>query len=147
MDLKYNPMRPDDPSNTWQLESGHEPAYTEVTAEEYAGSKTIELEDGNKTVSFQQLAVSTSISMKNLVVGDIWTTVNPSASDVGAMTLTCKVGNVTVSVRTAVLKDAEGNLITDAAYAGKTIDVKGIIEHYNGSYQIKVMSAADITVH
>ena len=121
MDLKYNPMRPDDPSNTWQLESGYEPAFTEVTAEEYAGSKTIETEDGSKTVSFQQLAVSTSISMKNLEVKDIWTTVNPSASDVGAMTLTCKVGNVTVSVRTAVLKDADGNIIKDTAYADITL--------------------------
>ena len=147
MDLKYNAMRPNDPANTTQISTGHEPAYTEVTAEEYAGSKTIELEDGSKTVPFQQLAVSTSISMKDLVVGDIWTTVNPNASDVGAMTLTCKVGNVTVSVRTAVLKDADGNIIKAAAYAGKTIDVKGIIEHYEGNYQIKVMSAADINVH
>ena len=35
---------------------------------------------------------------------------NDGDSD-GAMTLTCKVGDITVDVRTTVLKDADGNLI------------------------------------
>ena len=63
------------------------------------------------------------------------------------MTLTCEVDGITVSVRTVVLRDANGELITEDAYMGKTIDVKGIVDFYNGGYQIKVFSAGSITVH
>lgn len=145
--LAYNRMKPDDPANTAQLSTGNEVAYAEVSAADFTGEKTIMVGEEEKTFKYAELAVSTSISMKNLKVVDTYTTTNPSASDVGAMTLTCEVDGVRISVRTAVLKDAEGNLITEDAYAGQTIDVKGIVDCYNGSYQIKVMSAADITVH
>ena len=33
------------------------------------------------------------------------------------------------------------------AYAGKTIDIKGIVDCYEKNYQIKVLSADDITVY
>ncbi len=145
--LSYNRMKPDDPANTAQLSTGNEIAYAEVSAEEFTGDKTISVGDKEVTLPYAELAVATSLSMKNLEVVDIYTTTNPSASEVGAMTLTCKVNGITIAVRTAVLKDADGNLITESAYAGKTIDVQGIVDCYNGSYQIKVMSANDITIH
>lgn len=145
--LTYNRMKPEDPANTAQLSTGNEIAYDEVAAANFAGNKTVMVGEEEKTFKYAELAVSTSISMKNLKVVDTYTTTNPSASDVGAMTLTCEVDGTRISVRTAVLKDADGNLITEAAYAGQTIDVKGIVDCYNGSYQIKVMSAEDITVH
>lgn len=145
--LSYNRMKPDDPANTAQLSTGNEIAYAEVSAEEFTGDKTISVGDKEVTLPYAELAVATSLSMKNLEVVDIYTTTNPSASEVGAMTLTCKVNGITIAVRTAVLKDSDGNLITESAYAGKTIDVQGIVDCYNGSYQIKVMSANDITIH
>ena len=145
--LSYNRMKPNDPANTAQISKGNEIAYTEISAADYLGSKTLLIGEEEKTVPFAELAVATSLSMKNLEVVDIYTTTNPSASEQGAMTLTCKVDGMTVVVRTAVLKDADGNLITESAYEGKTIDVKGIVDCYNGSYQIKVMSASDINVH
>ena len=49
-------------------------------------------------------------------------------------------------VRTVVLRDADGNVITADAYQGKTIDVKGVVDFFSGDYQIKVFSASDITV-
>ncbi len=145
--LKYNAMRPTDPANTTQLETGHPVTYRETTAAEFTGDKTILVGDESKTFAYAELAVSTSISMKNLQVTSIYTTTDPNSDDNGAMTLTCTVDGKTVSVRTAVLKDANGNKITESAYAGKTIDVQGVVEHYNGKYQIKVLTAADITVH
>ena len=54
---------------------------------------------------------------------------------------------VTIQIRTAVLKDAEGNLITQDLFLGKTIDVKGIVDCYEGQYQIRVFSMNDITIH
>jgi len=145
--LKYNRMRPDDPANTAQLETGLPVSYTETTAEQFTGEKTILVNDQSKTFAYGELAVSTSISMKNLKVVSISTTNNPNSDDNGAMTLTCTVDGKTVAVRTAVLKDANGNIITESAYAGKTIDVRGVVESYYGKYQIKVLTAADITVH
>jgi micrococcal nuclease len=145
--LVYNPMRPEDPANSTQISTGNEIAYAEVTAADFAGDKTITVGEEEKTFKYAELAVSTSISMKGLKVVDTYTTTNPSASDTGAMTLTCEVDGVQVSVRTGVLKDANGELITEDAYAGKTIDIKGIVDCYEKNYQIKVLSADDITVY
>ena len=62
------------------------------------------------------------------------------------MTLTCRVGDITVDVRTIVLKDADGNVITADYFEGKTIDVRGVVDRFNGTYQIKVFSLSDITI-
>ena len=110
-------------------------------------NKTILVNDEEKTFKYADLAVSTSISMKNLKVESVYTTTNPAASDTGAMTLTCSFNGVTVAVRTAVLKDANGNLITAATFQGKTIDIQGIVDCYDGSYQIRVFSMNDIVIH
>ena len=147
MDLKYNRMRPEDPANTAKLSTGHTPAFNETTAEQFLGTKTVSVNDEDKTFTYAELAVSTSISMKDLKVTSVYTTSSTNASSNGAMTLTCTVDGKTISVRTEVLKDADGNMITEAAYNGKTIDVMGIVEHYEGKYQIKVITAQDIIVH
>jgi DNA/RNA endonuclease YhcR with UshA esterase domain len=84
--------------------------------------------------------------MNNLVVKSIYTTDNESSSDKGAMTLTCQVGDKTVDIRTAVLKDADGNIITAEYFEGKTIDVRGVVDRFDGRYQIKVFNLNDITV-
>ena len=144
--LKYNPMRPEDPANTSQISTGNTVAFREVSAAQFTGSKTVLVGEENKTFSFGELAVGTSISMKNLKVESIYTS-GPTASDQGAMTLTCYVDGIKISVRTAVLKDANGNLITESAYMGKTIDIQGIVDCYNGNYQIRVFSTNDIIVH
>jgi hypothetical protein len=147
MDLKYNRMQPDNPANTAQLSKDQPVAFTETTAEQFTGSKTIPVNDGSKTFSYAELAVSTSISMKNLQVVHISTTTNPASPSQGAMTLTCLVDGMTVLVRTAVLYDANNTLVTEDAYLGKTIDVKGIVDCFDGEYQIKVMDDNYITVH
>lgn len=146
-DLKYNAFRPKDPANTTKLSTDNEIEYVEITSAQYTGNKTILVGEEEKTYKFTELAVATSVAMKNLKVVDTYTTTKETSDDKGAMTLTCEVDGKTISVRTAVLKDENGKLITEEAYAGKTIDIKGIIEHFEGAYQIKVMSAADINVH
>ena len=140
-------MRPEDPANTSQISKGNPIAFKETTPAEFAGNKTILVNDEEKTFKYADLAVSTSISMKNLKVESVYTTTNPAASDTGAMTLTCSFNGVTVAVRTAVLKDANGNLITAATFQGKTIDIQGIVDCYDGSYQIRVFSMNDIVIH
>lgn len=151
--LFYKAMEPNNPANTAKLESGLTPAFTETEAATFAGNVTITVGEEEKTFKYADLVMSTSISMKNLVVTDIYTTTNETSDDKGAMTLTCKVGDVTVSVRTEVLKDADKNLVTAEYFEGKTIDVRGIVDYYdygntgNGTYQIRVYSLSDITLH
>ena len=87
----------------------------------------------------------TSIQMLGLRVVVIYTTANGGSSD-GAMTLTCDTNGIPVTVRTALLQDESGNLITEETYLGKTIDVKGIVDFFDGTYQIKVLTANNITI-
>ena len=37
-------------------------------------------------------------------------------------------------------------MITPDAYLGKVIDIRGIVDFYDGSYQVKVLTAGDITI-
>lgn len=144
--LNYNRMKPDDPANTTQISKGNEVAFALTTPSTFFGSKTVLVGEEEKTFGYHELAVSTSISMENLYVRDIYTTDNPSSDDCGAMTMTCSAGGMTVSVRTVVLRDENGEILTEEDYLGKTINVKGIVDCFNGKYQIKVFSAKDISI-
>ena len=146
-DLRYRAMKPNDPENIQKLADGKTPAYKEITAEQFINGKIlIAGEDKTEEYSFAELANGSSVSMKGLTVKSVYTTQSENGSSNGAMTLTCEVDGKTVSVRTIVLRDQDGNIITEDAYKGKTIDVKGIIDCYNGEYQIKVFSKDSITV-
>ena len=37
-------------------------------------------------------------------------------------------------------------MVKQGAYMGRTINVRGIVDYYNGDYQIKVFSPNDITI-
>ena len=144
--LKYNPLRVTDPANTSRISTGNPVAYTLTTPEVFCSDVTVTVNEEEKTMSYQELTVSTSIAMNDLMVQDVYTTTNPQSDDCGAMTLTCFADGETIKIRTEVLKDADGNLVTEEAYDGKTINVKGILDHYEGNYQIRVFSVNDITV-
>ncbi len=147
-DVQYREMKPDDPSNLKLISKGHSPSYVETTAEQFKNGKVeMELEDGKKTFDYSYLAMNTSILMRNLEVKSIYTTNNPDSSSNGAMTLTCMVGNIEVDVRTEVFRNADGSLITAEAYNGKNIDVKGIIDYFDGNYQIRVLTPNDIIIN
>ena len=85
--------------------------------------------------------------MKNLYVKSVYTTQSDNENSDGAMTLTCEVDGVTIDVRTIVLMDENGDIITADTYRGKTIDVRGVVDYFNGSYQIKVLTKDYITIH
>ena len=153
-DIKYVDMRPNDPNNIQLISSGHEAAYTPLTPEQFVeGTMDVEClisrdDDATemKTVEFAKMALGTSVSMERMKVDRVYTTTNETASSKGAMTLTCYRDGYKISVRTVVLRDENGDLITAEAYDGKIINVRGIVEDYNGAYQIMVLSPDDITV-
>jgi len=152
--IEYLQFKPNDPGNTQLVSTGHEAANVLTDPETFLNGK-VDVEVLNslgseettvKSFDYAALAMSTSISMKNLFVKSIYTTQNGGDSD-GAMTLTCEVDGKTIDVRTIVLRDADKNIITADAYLNKTIDVTGAIDFFNGVYQIKVFTAGDIIVH
>ena len=144
--LTYRQMKPDDPSNIKKISDGHKPAFMPVSAEKFARG-TVTLEEDGKEYRFASLALYTTVSMENLTVKSIYTTVSEESSSKGAMTLTCESDGIAVVVRTAVLTDSEGNLVTADRFEGKNISVRGVVDYYDGEYQIKVLSAGDITIN
>jgi len=153
-DIKYVDMRPNDPNNIQLISSDHEAACLLTAPATFAeGTVDVEVmaaldseEVSVKTFPYAFLALGSSISMENLQVNHIYTTSNEDSSSKGAMTLTCTVDGCEISVRTAVLRDENGDVIKADAYEGKTVNVKGVVDCFNGTYQIKVFSPDDITV-
>lgn len=146
--LTYRTMKPNDPNNIQKLSEGHTPAYVLTDPARFAkGTVDVVVDETVTTLPYAKLAMSTSLEMKNLFVKEVYTTNKEDSSSNGAMTLTCEVDGVTISVRTVVLIDDDGNLVTAEAYEGKTIDVRGIVDYFDGTYQIKVFTEKDITVH
>lgn len=145
--VSYRMMNPKDPNNIQKISSDNKPAYVPTTAEKFTNGKVeITTDDEKKSFDYAGLALNTSISMENLKVKSIYTTTSEESSSKGAMTLTCECDGIEVDVRTTVLTDDDGKIITAEAYEGKTINVKGIVDYFSGSYQIKVLSAKDITI-
>lgn len=160
--LTYKPLRPTDPANTVVLSKGHTPPFTEIAPKDFLASVTVpvtktdaegESYEEDKIFKNAELLLSSSVSMKDLLVTKVYTTTNVQSDDYGAMTLTCKAADGTViSVRTEVLLDENGDLITDQYFYGETIDVKGIVEFYQpdsgeGKYQIRAYTMNDFVIH
>lgn len=150
-DLKYNAFKPTD-DDIRLIEKGHAAANVETTATTFKKTVTItttttdpdteETTTTTKTYPYAQLALNTSISMRNLYVKSAYTT--ETGESAGAMTLTCEADGKTIKVRTLVLRDGANNLVTEDMLVGKTIDVVGIVDCFNGEYQIKVLSSEAI---
>lgn len=146
--LTYWEMKPNDPGNIGLISEGNSGAFRVTDPNTFAnGTVEVVTEDGEtKTFKYAELAMSSSISMENLYVESIYTTDNDGSSD-GAMTFTCVAPDGTkISVRTMVLYDDNGDIITYETYQNKTITVKGIVDYFNGAYQIKVFSKNDIAI-
>ncbi|MBR2349609.1 MAG: thermonuclease family protein [Clostridia bacterium] len=149
-DVKYNVMDPNNPNNVKLISENNEVAYTLVDANTFKNGKVnIETETEEaittKEYDFAELMLSASISMENLKVKSVYTTDNGNDSD-GAMTLTCEAEDGTkVDVRTIVITDENGDVVTEDAFEGKTINVLGIVDLFGGKYQVKVFRYADIT--
>ena len=157
--LKYDEFEPDSPENVQNLGGGHEPANQEVTIEQFFSKVAVETEVLNpdteeielatKEFTYAELAYSTSVCMKNLKVIRAYTT-NHGGNNDGAISLTCQSqsGGKTVTIRVAAIKGADGNMVFDQSeFLGKTIDATGIVDAYDGEYQIKVFLPENIIIH
>ena len=150
-DLDYDPFEPDDPENIQLISENNPVANVETSASTFLGKTTVTVideagEETSEQRDYAEVVMNTSISMKNLTVTRAYTTDNGGDSD-GAMTLTCTVNGKTIVVRTTLLYNPDMSLVTQDRYEGKTIDVVGIIDYFDGEYQIKVFDVNDIVIH
>ncbi len=143
--LSYRMMKPDDPGNIQKLSDGHSAAYAPVEAGTFNGEVTVETVGEARTFPWAQLALGTSVSMTGLTVQDAVTTLVEDSTAYGAITMTCVCGGETVLVRTEPLYE-NGALIPQERYLGKTISLKGVVDFYDGAYQIRVLTPEQITI-
>ena len=157
--VQYKMSKPNDPGNLQLIETGKQGYYPKMTIAQFFGDTTVSVwddtagEDGegdnvDKTFKMCDLVLNTTISMENLKVVSMYTTNNGGSND-GAISITCKDDstNQTIVIRTNVLRKADGTLVTQKDFEGKTISVKGIVDYYadQAQYQIKVLQFSDIT--
>lgn len=129
--LSYMATMPNYKYNSKLISEGNEVVPTIVTADEVNNGASI---------------LSTNVKMENLTVTDVYTTKDGASK--GAMTLTCETeDNKTVDVRTEVIyKDDLGKeLLTKADVIDKTITINGIVDQFDGDYQVRVFTYDDIT--
>lgn len=145
--LTYRMIRPKDPGNIQKLSDGHSPAWLLTTPATFTSSVKITGEENVQVFDYAELVLGTSIEMRNLTVREILTTVDVESSSNGALTLICDGDGSTIYVRTVPFRDKDGSFVTADFFTGKTIDVKGIVDHYQEQYQIKVFTLNSITIH
>ena len=143
--LEYNRRDKDNPRNIKLLSQGHTAAYFEVDAKTFTSQIDVMLEEETKRFDYAALALNTSLSMKNLTVDSVYTT--PEGDSAGAMTLHCtSEDGIKIDLRTIVLYDG-GVKVSADYFEGKTIDVKGFVDYFDGDYQIEIYSVKDVTIH
>ena len=154
-DVQYDPFDSESADNLKLIEKNQEIVYKEISPQAWTDRKTVtvtelteeeEEVEVEKTFDYTELLLHTAVSMNSLYVKRVYTTDNGGNND-GAITLTCEANGETISVRTVVLKDPDGNLITEDYFLNKTIDVKGIVDSYNGDAQVKVFLYNNIIIH
>ena len=144
-DLKYDAFDIDNPKYIRLLSENNEISYREVDIATFKSKVTVEKNEVPTEFDWANLALHTSITMKNLKVKSMYTTQEGDSK--GAISITCEVDGQTVVVRTTVMRDADGDLITEDYFLGKTMDVKGFIDCFNGQYQIQIFSPDSVTFH
>ncbi|MBQ1232362.1 MAG: thermonuclease family protein [Clostridia bacterium] len=141
-----------------KISEGFSPSYREVSATDIVNGKlTLDVitqdAEGNEISTptefkYGDLAHYSTVTVKDLTVASVYTTTNETSDDKGAMSITCTAQDgTTIVVRTEVLLDAQGNLVTQDIFpAGTKISVRGIVDSYDGQYQVRVFSIDDITI-
>ncbi len=142
--LTYRMMKPKDPGNIQKLSDGHSPSWVLTAPETFLSQINIPVGDAEQTFDYALLALGTSVEMHGLTVKDVYTTMDEESSSFGAMTLTCDAGGQTILVRTVPLYDGN-TAVKEDRFLGQTINVKGIVDYYEGQYQVKVFTLNNIT--
>jgi len=156
-DIKYDPYDAESKDNIALVSQNHSGAFAALDVNTLLTGKVdveVTTVDENevesittKTFDYGYLVLHSTATLKNLKIKDVYTTQQGSSK--GAMTITCEDENgKEITVRTIVLVDSDGNQITASAFpVGATIDAKGIVDYFDGQYQLKLFTLNDVTFH
>lgn len=141
--LVYN-MR--DPNNEFQMKllgEGYTAADVEISADLMVNAtEKVTVGDEEVEMRVAELMLGTTVSMKNLKVKRV----KPAQSS-DALTIYCDVDGIEVQIHAPEMYDEYGQVITEAYYLGKTLDVKGVMDVFGENYQIEFYSLSDIEFH
>ena len=143
--LEYKSREPDNPRYIKLLSEGNAVAFVETDIDTFYSKVSVTTEEETVEYDWADLALNTSVLMKNLKVKSMYTTKEGDSK--GAISITCEVDGKTIVVRTSVLYDDNGKLITEETFEGKTIDVCGFVDYYNGTYQLQLFTMEHVTIH
>ena len=162
--LKYKTIDPNWEGGCRVISEGHSASFRELDVGTLMHGTIVldtikEVEDENgelvetlvkESFKYGDLAHYSTAVVRNLTVQSVYTTTSDTDSD-GALTITCKDENGnTIDIRTAsqLTKVVDGDKVdvTAADFPnGTVISVMGVIDSFNGKYQIKVFAFDDIT--
>ena len=155
-DIYYYPSRPTHPKNIQLISDGHSASYQTVAANTLVnGTVSVNVtetdDDGNettttKTLDYGFLTMHSTKKLENLTIKSTYTTDNGGNND-GAISITCVAEDGTeVVLRTVVMLDSNGDLITKDIFpvGAKIAYAKGVVDAYNGQYQLKIFTPDDI---
>lgn len=156
-DIYYYPTIPDHEDNIQKIGEGYTAAYQTVSAADFLNRKaTVTVvetdDDGNETTSTKELdygflMMHSSMKLENLTIKRTYTTTDPTSSNKGAISIYCTAADGTeVVLRTVVMLNADGSLVTSDVFpvGAKIAYAKGIVDAYNGTYQLKIFTPDDI---
>ena len=147
--IRYDPYDPQDPKNIKLIEAGHSASYDEATVSEITTGKlnaTVnEVTGERRDFDFGYLTLHSSKKLTNLTVESVYTTSNGGMND-GAHFISCRdIAGNRIIIRTAVLYDENYNPLPKSYFEGKVIlETCGIIDAYDGEYQLKVFHQDNI---
>lgn len=145
--IKYREMKKDDPDNIRLISSDNTIEYDSVDlCYLLTGSVTFALSDEDVTMAASDALEATTVRVGSLYVEDGYTNTNESSSYYGALTLSVSDGQEEILVRTIPLRDKNGAYLSAHSLTGKTIEVRGIVENYQGTPEIYVFSVDDILI-
>lgn len=159
--LKYKTLDPNWDGGCRVISTGHSAAFRDLDVNTLMNGKitldvVTETEDENGEIietttkqefDYGELAHYSTATVKNLTVQSVYTTTSDTDSN-GALTITCKDENgITIKIRTAskLIRDDKTVVVAADFPKGTVLTVKGVIDSFNGEYQIKVFNINDVT--
>lgn len=155
-DIYYYPTVPNHEDNIQKIGEGYTATYQTVDAKTLLNGKVnvtvVETDDdGNentttKSLDYGFLTMHSTKMLENLTITETYTTDNNGKND-GAISITCVAEDGTeIVLRTVVMLNSDGSLVTKDAFpvGAKIAYAKGIVDAYNGDYQLKIFSPDDI---
>ena len=158
--LQYDPFDPE--GSCGVISKGHSSSYKEISVDTIMNGKVTldtyqNVYDDNgelideilvkKEFDYGEIAHYSTATVKNLTVTSVYMTNNGGDSD-GALTITCKSEEgITFQIRFAekLTKDDKTDVTKADFPVGTVISAKGVIDSFDGKYQLKVFSYNDIT--